>query len=149
MRPIPFAATVLGAAALTLPAQAQPAVAPAATAPTASTPMFSAELPDVPGKQMVVVKLAFPPSPSKAPPHKHPGSVWVYITQGEARLGVEGQPPKLVKAGESWFEPMGAIHDVSESASSTEPAYGFAMMLVPDDAPLATVVDAHAGHAGH
>jgi quercetin dioxygenase-like cupin family protein len=142
MRPIPVAAA-LTAAVLVPPAHAQPA--PTAPPRTAAAPMFQAPLPDVPGTQLVVVKLTFPPSPSKAPPHKHPGSVWVYITQGEARLGIEGQPPKVVKAGESFFEPVGSIHNVSESTSATEPAFGFAVMLVPNGAPLASVVDPHAG----
>ena len=57
---------------------------------TAATPVFSADLPDVPGKQLMVVNLTFPPAGGKPNPHKHPGSVWVYVTKGEARLGIEG-----------------------------------------------------------
>ena len=145
MRQLPIAAA-LAALALALPAHAQQAPAPAAAPRTAATPVFSADLPDVPGKQLVVVNLTFPPAGGKPNPHRHPGSVWVYVTKGEARLGVEGQPPKVVKAGESWFEPFGAVHNVSESTSSTEPAAGFAVMLVPDGAPLVLPADAHAGH---
>jgi len=145
MRQLPIAAAALAALALTAPAHAQPA-AGAAAPRTAAAPVFSADLPDVPGKQLVVVNLTFPPAGGPAHPHKHPGSVWVYVTKGEARLGVAGQPPKVVKAGENWFEPMGAIHNVSESTSATEPASGFAVMIVPKGAPLATPVDEHAGH---
>jgi len=145
MRLIPTVAA-LAALTLALPAQAQKTAAPAAAPRTAAAPVFSADLPDVPGKQLVVVNLTFPPAGGAPHPHKHPGSVWVYVTKGEARLGVEGQPPKVVKAGEHWFEPMGAIHNVSESASATEPATGFAVMIVPKGAPLATPVDEHAGH---
>jgi len=147
MRPI-LAAAALAALVLAPSAYAQQAPAqPAPAAPrTAAAPMFSANLPDAPGKQLVVVNLTFPPAGGKPNPHRHPGSVWVYVTKGEARLGVEGQPPKVVKAGESWFEPFGAVHNVSESTSSTEPAAGFAVMLVPDGAPLVLPADAHAGH---
>jgi len=144
MRQLPIAAA-LAALALAPPALAQPASAAAAPR-TAATPVFSADLADAPGKQLVVVNLTFPPAGGKSNPHKHPGSVWVYITKGEARLGIEGQPPKVVKAGESFFEPVGAIHNVSESTSATEPATGFAVMLVPKGAALATPVDEHAGH---
>jgi quercetin dioxygenase-like cupin family protein len=145
MRQLPIAAA-LGALALAAPALAQQTPA-AATAPrTVATPVFSTDLADVPGKQLVVVNLTFPPAGGKAAPHQHPGSVWVYVTKGEARLGIAGQPPKVVKAGESFFEPVGAIHNVSESTSATEPATGFAVMLVPKGAALASPVDEHAGH---
>jgi quercetin dioxygenase-like cupin family protein len=111
-----------------------PLLAQTASAPTE---LFRAALPDMPGKQLVVVSLHFRPGNSpKAPAHQHPGSVFVYVTQGEARLGVEGQVPQVVPAGKGFFEPVGAIHNVSESASPTEPADGIAVMIVPDGAPL-------------
>jgi quercetin dioxygenase-like cupin family protein len=121
--------------------------APASTASSASE-LLRAALPDTPGKQLVVVSLRFPPGNSpKAPPHQHPGSVYVYVTKGEARLGVEGQPPRVVPAGQGFLEPVGSIHNVSESASPTEPATGIAFMIVPDGAPLVSLVpSAHAGH---
>jgi quercetin dioxygenase-like cupin family protein len=126
-------------------AQTAPGAQPAA--PSAATELFRATLPDMPGKQLVVVSLRFRPGNSpKAPAHQHPGSVFVYVTQGEARLGVEGQVPQLVPAGKGFFEPVGAIHNVSESASPTEPAEGIAVMIVPDGAPL--VSPAPASRAG-
>lgn len=150
MRLFPIAAA-LATAAIALPAQAQQSpsqpASPAAGAPRSpAQPMFSADLPDAPGKQLVVVKLTLPPAGGKPTPHRHPGSVWVYVTKGEARLGIEGQQPKIVRAGEGFFEPEGAVHNVSESTSPTEPAAAIAVMLVPKGAPLATPVDVHAGH---
>ena len=107
--------------------------------------LFSAPLADAPGKNLVVVELTFPPN-AKAPStpeqhplgHRHPGSVYVYVTEGAVRLGVEGQPVQVVKAGGSFFEAVGAHHIVSENASATEPARAIAVMIVPDGAPLAT-----------
>ena len=32
--------------------------------------------------------------------HRHPGSVYVYVTKGAVRFGVAGQPSVLVNAGE-------------------------------------------------
>ena len=107
--------------------------------------LFSAPLADAPGKNLVVVELTFPPN-AKAPStpeqhplgHRHPGSVYVYVTEGTVRLGVEGQPVQVVKAGGSFFEAVGAHHIVSENASATEPARAIAVMIVPDGAPLVT-----------
>ena len=125
-------------------AAAAPALAADPPAPT--PPMFQAALPDVPGKHLTVVRLRLPPRGTPTHPHRHPGSVFVYVTSGVARLGVEGQPVQVVKAGESFFEPQGALHTVGESDSPTEPATAIAVMIVPDGAPLVLPPDAHAGH---
>ena len=110
--------------------------APPPAAPAANPTLFTRMLPDVPGKQMVVVNLTLRPAGGPARPHRHPGSVLVYVTKGTARLGVEGQPVQIVKEGETFFEVPGALHTVSESASATEPAYAIAVMMVPEGAPL-------------
>jgi quercetin dioxygenase-like cupin family protein len=99
--------------------------------------LFSAPLADAPGKQLVVVDLTLRPraqQPSMA--HRHPGSVYVYVTQGTARLGIEGQPVQEVPTGGSFFEPPGALHTTTESASATEPAKAIAVMIVPEGQPL-------------
>lgn len=101
--------------------------------------LFSTPLADVPGKHLVVVALEWDPKSGRhSQPHRHPGSVYVYVTKGAARLGLEGQPVRVVHAGESFFEPMGAVHTVAESASATEPVSAIAVMIVPDGAPLLT-----------
>jgi quercetin dioxygenase-like cupin family protein len=127
---------------------------PVATAAVAQPPapervapptLFSAPLADAPGKNLVVVELKFAPN-AKAPStpelhprgHRHPGSVYVYVTDGTVRFGVEGQQVQVVKAGGSFFEAVGAHHIITENASATEPARAIAVMLVPDGAPLVT-----------
>jgi len=102
--------------------------------------LFSSDLSDVPGKDLVVVNLEFKPK-GKQPsvPHRHPGSVLVYVTRGTARLGIEGQPVQEVHTGQTFFEPPGALHTVAESASATESAAAIAVMIVPKGAPLVTV----------
>jgi quercetin dioxygenase-like cupin family protein len=111
--------------------------------------IFARELADVPGKNLVVSRLEFPPrSPqqSKAPKqyigHRHPGSTYVYVIKGAVRLGIEGQPVQVVHAGESFFEPVGALHTVAENASASEPATAIAVLIVPDGAPILTPVEA-------
>lgn len=128
--------------------QCAAADAPPSAAGTTAGPsvIFSSELKDAPGKKLVVVALTLAPKGKSPPhPHHHPGSVYVYVTQGVARLGLKGQPVKEVHVGESFFEAPGSVHAVSESASATGPAYAIAVMLVPDGAPLATpeVADHH------
>jgi quercetin dioxygenase-like cupin family protein len=102
--------------------------------------LFSTLLPELPGKRLVAANLELDPKlprPFKA--HRHPGSVYVYVTKGAVRFGIEGQPVQLVHAGESFFEPAGALHTVAENASATEPASAIAVLIVPDGAPLTSV----------
>ena len=117
-------------------------------APTRTPPktLYSAPLADAPGKSLVVVELNYAPNPG--PPstaehhargHHQPGSVYVYVTQGAVRLGVEGQPVQVVNAGGSFFESVGAHHIINENASATEPARAIAVMIVPDGQPLTTL----------
>jgi quercetin dioxygenase-like cupin family protein len=101
--------------------------------------IFSNALTDVPGKHLVVVSLQWDPKSDKPfMAHHHPGSVYVYVTKGAVKLGVEGEPVRIVHAGESFFEAPGAHHVVGESASPTEPASAIAVLIVPDGAPLVT-----------
>ena len=131
-------ALCLSAAAAAIAANVS-AQAPASAPRTGPPELFRAALPDMPGKQLVVVALTIAPksaNQSASPGHRHPGSVYVYVTEGTARFGVEGQAVKEVKVGESFFEPPGALHTVMESTSATEGAKAIAVMIVPDGAPL-------------
>jgi quercetin dioxygenase-like cupin family protein len=110
--------------------------------------IFAHELRDVPGKNLVVVKLEIPPKSTVMPlapdhdvGHTHPGSVYVYVTSGTIRFGIKGQPSQVVHAGESAFEPVGAIHTILESASATKPASAIAVMIMPKGAPILTPVE--------
>lgn len=111
--------------------------------------IFARALEDVPGTNLVVVALEYPPKSqqqSEAPRqyigHRHPGSVYVYVVKGTARLGIEGQPVQEIQEGGSFFEPKGVLHTLTESASATEPASLIAVLLVPDGEPILTRVKA-------
>lgn len=105
--------------------------------------LFSTPLPDMPGIHLEVVELSFPPksgapsTPENFPGqgHHHPGSVYVYVTEGAIRIGVEGQPVTILRKGESFFEPPRAFHMFTESASATAGASAIAVMHVPDGEP--------------
>ena len=43
--------------------------------------------------------------------HTHPGDEISYILEGEATLTIDGERPKVVKAGESFVIPAGVVHD--------------------------------------
>jgi quercetin dioxygenase-like cupin family protein len=133
--------TNLPAAAAVLLTQALPANAEEAdSAQTGPRTVFSTPLPDLPSTHLEVVELFYPPKdgpPSTADNypgsgHHHPGSVYLYVTEGAIRIGVEGQGVSVVEKGGSYFEPPKAHHMFTESASQTESARVIAVMIVPD-----------------
>jgi quercetin dioxygenase-like cupin family protein len=64
-------------------------------------------------------------------PHRHPGPVFVYVLEGEYELGVDDQPTKLFKAGETFYEPTGCLHRVSKNPSAKGKTRLIAVVLHP------------------
>lgn len=54
--------------------------------------------------------------------HQHPGPTFGYVVSGRIRWAIDGQPARVLAAGESFFEPLGSVHTTSANASDTEPA---------------------------
>jgi quercetin dioxygenase-like cupin family protein len=67
--------------------------------------------------------------------HTHPGPESGFMLEGEMVLIVDGQPPKTVKAGESYQVPPGAIHD---ARSGPQGAKVIATYVVEKGKPLAS-----------
>jgi quercetin dioxygenase-like cupin family protein len=61
------------------------------------------------GADATTVLVTLPPGSAGSPPHRHPGPAFGYVIEGELRLGVEGHPERVVKAGESFWEPGGDV----------------------------------------
>ena|ERR1017187_5603408 len=64
----------------------------------------------VPGREAVVARVEITPG-SYAGRHTHAGEEISYVLEGELELLVDGQPPRDIKAGESFIIPAGAKHD--------------------------------------
>jgi quercetin dioxygenase-like cupin family protein len=108
-----------------------------AEAPVAK-PVSSEKLPNVPGKSLTAVVVNFAPG-AKSTSHHHAGSVFVYVLSGQIRSEVSGAgPAKIYKTGDTFFEPPGSEHLVSENASATEPASLLAVFVADDGAKLTT-----------
>jgi quercetin dioxygenase-like cupin family protein len=98
--------------------------------------VFAQQLPNVPGSSLTAVLVSYKPG-EKSAAHHHAGSVFAYVLSGAIRSEVSpGGPVKVYKAGESFFEPPGSSHLVSENASATEPASLLAVFVAADGATL-------------
>jgi quercetin dioxygenase-like cupin family protein len=67
-------------------------------------------------------------------PHRHPGPAVVYVLEGEYELGIDDQPTKRFKAGETFYEPGGHLHRVSKNPASKGLTRLIAYVLHPRDA---------------
>ena len=69
--------------------------------------------------------------------HRHPISVVGVVTAGSFIIKKEGEPEKVVKAGEPFFEVAGVTTERFDNASDTEPAEIVAFFLTDTkDRPL-------------
>jgi quercetin dioxygenase-like cupin family protein len=69
--------------------------------------------------------------------HRHPISVAGVVTAGSFIFKSEGQPEKIIKTGDAFFEPAGVVSERFDNASSTEPAELIAFYLTDaKDRPL-------------
>jgi quercetin dioxygenase-like cupin family protein len=89
----------------------------------------------VPGREAVIARVEVAPG-AKAGRHTHPGDEISYVLEGEAQLLIDGQPPRTVKAGESFVIPAGVIHDAHNDGSAPIKLVG--VYVVEKGKPLAT-----------
>jgi len=83
--------------------------------------LLTQPLPDLPGREVRITLLDRAPGNS-SPPHQHPGHhTFGYVIQGTYQFGVNNQPARILKAGDVFYEPPGAIHSVSRNASASDP----------------------------
>ena len=84
------------------------------------------------GKNAAVTVVEVTIEPGKAGlPHRHPGPGLVYVLEGEYELGIDEQPTKIFKAGETFYEPTGCLHRVSKNPSTTNRTRLIAFVLHP------------------
>jgi quercetin dioxygenase-like cupin family protein len=87
------------------------------------------------------VELTMGPGQSSAP-HRHPGPVFGYVLEGEYEWAVDEQPARVLKAGETFYEPTGCLHRVSKNPSAKNKTRVLAVVLHPRDAKQIAVPEA-------
>ncbi len=73
-----------------------------------------------------------------SPPHTHACPVMVYVLEGAVRSQIQGQPERIYRAGESFYEAAGGEHLISANASDSSPARFLAFFVSDHNVPLST-----------
>ncbi len=75
----------------------------------------------------------------KDTPHRHIGPVFGYVLEGEYEHAMNDEPVKTYKAGETFYEPSGAVHRVAQNPSGKTRTRLLAVILHPRDAKEVTI----------
>jgi len=113
---------------------AQKAVTPP-TAHETITPLITKDLAGLPGEQVLMYTVDFPPGFS-SPIHRHNAQVSVYVMEGSVVMQVRGGKEMTLTPGQSFYEDPNDIHVVSRNASSTKPAKFLVFLINKKGAPL-------------
>ena len=90
---------------------------------------------DFPDGYSTVTAIAEVPAGGAAGRHSHPGVETGYVMEGELTLEIDGEPAKVLKAGNSYQIPAGAVHDAK---AGDKPFKVLAIYIVDKTKPLAT-----------
>jgi quercetin dioxygenase-like cupin family protein len=96
-----------------------------------------------PDAHAMTVTIAYQPGSAGAPPHRHPGGpAFGYVLEGEMLFELEGEPPRVLSAGEAFWEPGGDVIHYSDANNRDDVACRFVvtMLCVPGQ-PMLTLVD--------
>ncbi|MEV4115996.1 cupin domain-containing protein [Nonomuraea sp. NPDC049695] len=113
--------------------------------PAASGPTMLADIqpPFIPeGASGMTVLVTWPPGHPGTAPHRHSGPAFGYVIEGAVRFELEGEPERVVEAGETFWEPGGdVIHYQDGNALSDAPTRFVVFMLCEPGQPMLTYVD--------
>ena len=109
----------------------------AQTAPAGTIPLMTQALSDLPGREVRMLLLDRVPG-NASPAHRHPGHhTFGYVVEGTYELGVNNQPTRTLKAGDTFYEPPDAVHSVSRNAGNTQ--MKIVVFMVADQSKPSTV----------
>jgi quercetin dioxygenase-like cupin family protein len=80
------------------------------------------EFPSRDGLVVHAIRVDYAPAGFTRGTHRHPAGAYVYVMDGSVMFRLDDREPVLLRAGDSFYEPPGALHAVSRNASNELPA---------------------------
>jgi quercetin dioxygenase-like cupin family protein len=100
-------------AVLVTPSAAQPAAA-------GVQQIVTQPLADLPGREVRVLVVERGPG-TASPPHRHPGHhTFGYVMEGTYEFAIDRREPRVLKAGDTFYEPPSAVHSTSRNPSTDQ-----------------------------
>ena len=101
------------------------------------TSLMSKDLPENPGKEMLMIIVEHAPGGSN-PSHRHNAHAMVYVLEGSVVMQMKGAKQVTLTPGQTFYEGPADIHVIDRNASSTKPAK-FLVVLIKDKGAPAVV----------
>ena len=99
------------------------------------TPLFSKDLPELPGKEGLMITVEYPPG-STDPIHRHNAHGFIYVLEGSIVMQVRGGKEVTLTPGQTFYEGPDDVHVVGRNASQTKPAKFVVFFVKDKGAPI-------------
>lgn len=103
-------------------------------------PLLLKELADVPGKEMLMISVDYPPG-AVDPIHRHDAHAFVYVLEGSIIMQVRGGKEVTLTPGQTFYEGPNDVHTVGRNASTTKPAKFIVILLKKKGAEVLVPVE--------
>ena len=101
--------------------------------------IMAKELPDISGKEALMITVAYPPGGSD-PVHRHNAHAFIYVLEGSIVMQVKGGKEVTLTPGQSFYEGPQDVHVVGRNASTTKPAKFLVVFVKGKGAPILELV---------
>ena len=91
-------------------------------------PVMRKDLPDVPGKEMLMLTVDYPPGAVESI-HRHDAYAFVYVLEGSIVEQVRGGKEVTLTPGQTFYEGPDDVHTIGRNASTTKPAKFVVVLL--------------------
>ena len=98
------------------------------------TSLMSKDLPDIPGKEMLMIIVEHAHGGSN-PAHRHNAHAMLYVLEGSVVMQVKDGKQVTLTPGQSFYEGPDDVHLVDRNASSTKPAKFLVVLIKNKGAP--------------
>jgi quercetin dioxygenase-like cupin family protein len=72
-------------------------------------------------------------------PHRHAGPAFGYVLEGQFEWAIDDQPARVLRVGETFYEPGGSLHRVARNPAARGRTRVLAVILHPSDARQVTI----------
>ncbi|GGM59281.1 cupin domain-containing protein [Dactylosporangium sucinum] len=94
-----------------------------------------------PDGHVMTIVVEYPPGDPGTPPHRHSGPAFGYVVEGEMVFELEGEPPRVLRAGDAFWEPGGdVIHYQDGNHRDDRPVRFTVTMFCEEGKPMLTLV---------
>jgi quercetin dioxygenase-like cupin family protein len=91
------------------------------------------------GAEVMTVIVEIPPGDPGSPPHRHSGPVFGYLLDGEMIFELEGEAPRIIRAGEAFWEPGGDVVHYQAANNLPDAWTRFVVVMIgPPGVPMLT-----------